>query len=414
MKKIVFTFIITAALTAVFFQSCVTYTKTSGNKNFAYLYNPVLTTIHPSVQFYFGSQSKVTLYLSLSNKNFKFVGNSTSLEMYYRAFKDFSTANTPLDSGTAIINPLQNSNKTYIALDINTQNNSNLVIYLRITDKITKSVFENYYFLNNKNTNHPYNFLVTDSATNEVISTSFAGSTVKIRHNGSDSLFVFVYKYKQNLPPPPFSTKQYTFDFPPAQSDSVFIIGNTDYLTPQYGKIYLVKADTQLQGGKIIACFNKNFPEIKTPYQMLQPIRYLTNKTEFDSYKSYKNKKQAVDDFWLNCGKNKFNAAEMIKVYYNRVILANIMFSTYKPGWQTDRGMIYIMFGPPKYVYKSSGGEKWIYSMSSSAPLQFVFRKYKNPYCENVYVLNRLLDYKPVWYQAVQTWRSGKIYSVAN
>jgi GWxTD domain-containing protein len=342
------------------------------------------------------------------------VGNTTTVEMYYRVFKDFSSVNSPLDSGTVIVNPQQNTPETNLTLDLNTGNNNNFIVYLRMKDKITKSVFENYYFLNNKNPNQPYNFLVTDSASNKVIFTSFSNSTIKIKHNSKDTLFVFVYKTKNLLPPPPFSTKQYIFDFPPPKPDSIFFIENNGYITPTMGKTYLVKADTQLQGGKIITNFNKNFPEIKTPYQMLLPIRYLTNKTEFDNYLHYKNKKQAIDDFWLNCGKNKYTAAEMIKVYYNRVVLANIMFSTFKPGWQTDRGMIYIIFGPPKYVYKSQNSEKWIYSLSGNAPLQFVFRKYKNPYCENEFVLNRLLDYKPVWYQAVQTWRSGKIYSVAN
>ena len=37
--------------------------------------------------------------------------------------------------------------------------------------------------------------------------------------------------------------------------------------------------------------------------------------------------------------------------YYRRVRFANEEFTQYKDGWKTDRGMIYILFGPPNQVF---------------------------------------------------------------
>ena len=36
--------------------------------------------------------------------------------------------------------------------------------------------------------------------------------------------------------------------------------------------------------------------------------------------------------------------------YYSRVERANILFGTFRNGWETDRGEVYIRFGPPSEV----------------------------------------------------------------
>ena len=44
------------------------------------------------------------------------------------------------------------------------------------------------------------------------------------------------------------------------------------------------------------------------------------------------------------------NRNEIMDEYYSRVGYANKNFTTYQEGWRTDRGMIYIIFGPPSNV----------------------------------------------------------------
>jgi len=46
--------------------------------------------------------------------------------------------------------------------------------------------------------------------------------------------------------------------------------------------------------------------------------------------------------------------------------MANYFFTSYKPGWMTDRGMIYIVLGPPVILHKGDDFEEWIYYNSSN------------------------------------------------
>jgi len=41
---------------------------------------------------------------------------------------------------------------------------------------------------------------------------------------------------------------------------------------------------------------------------------------------------------------------ELMEEYYSRVAVANKSFSQYMEGWKTDRGMVYIRFGPPQSI----------------------------------------------------------------
>jgi hypothetical protein len=36
--------------------------------------------------------------------------------------------------------------------------------------------------------------------------------------------------------------------------------------------------------------------------------------------------------------------------YYRRVAFANRSFTTFRDGWKTDRGMVYIILGPPDEI----------------------------------------------------------------
>ncbi len=85
-------------------------------------------------------------------------------------------------------------------------------------------------------------------------------------------------------------------------------------------------------------------------------------------------KKAAIDDFWLNIGGSLERARELLKKYYGRVKEANKHYSSYTQGWKSDRGMIYIVMGPPANIYKSKKDEIWMYGNESNPnALRFVF-----------------------------------------
>ena len=103
-------------------------------------------------------------------------------------------------------------------------------------------------------------------------------------------------------------------------------------------------------------------------------------------------------------------AKELIRIYYNRVFYANYYFSADREGWKTDRGMIFLVFGPPNTLYKSEDEEKWLYYKKPGVTIAFTFRKAKTPWSQNLYYLVRNQAPDTHWRQAVESWRAGKVY----
>ena len=89
---------------------------------------------------------------------------------------------------------------------------------------------------------------------------------------------------------------------------------------------------------------------------------------------------------------------------------ANKKFSTYKEGWKTDKGMIYIVFGEPDFVNLEDKTENWEYNTGiNQQNTRFKFNLGQNVFSENDYVLERNIMYQMPWYQAVEAWRQGII-----
>ncbi len=102
---------------------------------------------------------------------------------------------------------------------------------------------------------------------------------------------------------------------------------------------------------------------------------------------------------------------ELIKLFYNRVFFANVYFTSYIEGWRTDRGMIYIIYGLPDYIYKSGEEERWIYHPDQMGPgITFNFEYMPNPFSLNHLVLNREKVKSSEWDQFIELWNSGEIY----
>ena len=68
---------------------------------------------------------------------------------------------------------------------------------------------------------------------------------------------------------------------------------------------------------------------------------------------------------------------ELMNEFYERVHYTNVHFSDFQPGWQTDQGMIYILFGKPDTIDRSVSQDRrtvyevWIYYLINK---QFVFK----------------------------------------
>jgi GWxTD domain-containing protein len=139
---------------------------------------------------------------------------------------------------------------------------------------------------------------------------------------------------------------------------------------------------------------------------VLEPIRYLTTRKEYEKLAESKQIKLAVDSFWVKHSGSFERARSQISRYYNRVKDANVLFSSYLQGWKSDRGIIYIIYGPPNIVYRGDNKETWIYGEEGNLlSVKFNFVKVVNPLSENDYLLTKSPTYKESWYNAVATWR---------
>ncbi len=149
---------------------------------------------------------------------------------------------------------------------------------------------------------------------------------------------------------------------------------------------------------------------------MAKPLRYLTTQSEYEELQALMDKpdklRDWIDDFWIRKAGNAQRARDMLRTYYERVEAANRFFSSYHEGWKTDRGILYIIYGPPNKVYRSSAGEAWVYGNESSGlSYYFNFIRLDNPFSDNDFELERSAQYRYGWGQAVEAWRRGHIYN---
>lgn len=222
---------------------------------------------------------------------------------------------------------------------------------------------------------------------------------------------LYVRYYKRDFPiaKPPFITeKDLYFSFKP---DSMFTIGLnggiSDQLNLDKKGIYHFQTDTSRKQGFTIYRFDDNFPFVASAEEALEPLRYLTTHKEFITLDKYDNKKTAVDSFWLElAGNNEDQARKMIQKFYGRVQTANYLFTSYQEGWKTDRGIVYIIFGPPSFTNFDGKHEEWIYGERGNPySIEFNFVNVSNYLSPDDFSLIKSPVYKQAWYIALENWR---------
>jgi len=148
----------------------------------------------------------------------------------------------------------------------------------------------------------------------------------------------------------------------------------------------------------------EHFPKVKRVDDLIEPLRYITTNEEYENLKTTGLSKLKVDSFWYALTGNFERGKKLIKEYYKRVEISNELFSDYREGWRTDRGMIYMVYGPPTEVFRHDDMEIWYDAHTDS---RFIFNKESIHSDFEVYVLNRDKELKEGWAKAVSNWRNG-------
>ncbi|MBF9224344.1 GWxTD domain-containing protein [Hymenobacter ruricola] len=152
------------------------------------------------------------------------------------------------------------------------------------------------------------------------------------------------------------------------------------------------------------------YPELTTAAELIEPLRYLTTSAERQKLTDAPNPKRAVDKFWLDAAQgNQQQGKELIRRYYGRVMAANEFFAAHKAGWLTDRGLLYVVLGPPPSVRRLfDGEERWFYPDAGvdGGGVTFSFRPRPSTFAPDYYELVRRPEYELLWYAAVERWRT--------
>jgi len=170
--------------------------------------------------------------------------------------------------------------------------------------------------------------------------------------------------------------------------------------------LYLVQKDTTSTEGFAFRV-EEDYPRLAKIESLADPLIYICTKQEFDRIKQAKGDKKAFDRVILSITGDTERARNFMRSYFRRVELANEFFTSYKEGWKTDRGMIYIIFGPPDQVYRFTDREVWTYK-NSMYKVTFDFVKSSTLFDPENFVLVRDKKTQETWYEVVDLWRNAR------
>lgn len=223
------------------------------------------------------------------------------------------------------------------------------------------------------------------------------------------TLFSFFYPSLFAVPFPPMETR--LADVPKevvVENRGDFLSNIPKTLTDE--GYYFFQSDSTASTGLLLRTVHEAFPKVKDWNEMVEMTTYISTKKEHESLLLAQDKKKALDAYWLNLTRNEDAAKDLIRNYFKMVEFSNILFTDFKEGWKTDRGMVYIVMGPPKEVIFFEDREVWSYAgIDDTSKIRFTFARVKTILSPHFYTLSRSRAYQPIWFKNISQWRSGRM-----
>jgi GWxTD domain-containing protein len=132
--------------------------------------------------------------------------------------------------------------------------------------------------------------------------------------------------------------------------------------------------------------------ELMTPYKkwMDEDVTYIISEEERKAFKQLntdEEREQFVEQFWLRRDPTPdTDENEAKEEHYRRIAYANEHYASGIPGWRTDRGRIYIQYGPPdeNESHPSGGSYERPMSEGGGETQTFPFEQWRYRYIEGV------------------------------
>ncbi len=394
-------------------------TYTGSTNDVSDIYNPGSTSIHPKYELFHENDSVSILYVYLYTPELGYITSGANsqarakIKINYKVMASFQNK-AIIDTATKIINIKKEKDRLSFVTKINLKSNhlENYILQVFIKDINKNRSNLEFIYVDKTDKNSSQNFLLKYPNNSNPIFNDYIASKQKCNieyRKPVDNLYITRFDLDSSLSSPPFSSLKNEHRF---KKDTAISIKYENSINFDYSKqgVYFIQTDRESKHGKTIINLGDDYPLVQTSSKMLEPLQYLTTSEEFKHMLKQPNKKIVVDNFWLNTTDNINMAKEMIRIFYSRVFYSNILFTSYKEGWKTDRGMIYIILGPPRYLYIGDNYEKWVYDDNDANFFHINFKKKKHKFTENNFILERGVKYKDYWTEAVAYWREGKIY----
>lgn len=132
--------------------------------------------------------------------------------------------------------------------------------------------------------------------------------------------------------------------------------------------------------------------ELLTPYRkwLSDDVVYIITDEERKSFKNMQTdeeREQFIEQFWMRRDPTPDTQENEYKEeHYRRIAYANERFASGIPGWKTDRGMIYITFGPADEIesHPSGGTYERPYEEGGGTTSTYPFEKWRYRYLQGV------------------------------
>ena len=385
-------------LSLIFFtvtMSC--FGQAIGNLNLNYIYNPQ-NEVDLQLKLVKG-QNEIKIYYSLQAATVQFTTESCSISWQRR--DSFSQREGTEITPVEIQAPVTTDGKKKGVLSFPIPEKPWLLV-AKVSNATSP---KNWVYIKTIEANYPVNAYLT--GVSGILNKPFVSTTSDYTVHGSGSgkpLRVSFYKNIFNPASPPFVESESEVDrfmF----HDSTFTLENENKIKFAATGLYLLQEDTTATEGIAFRSTHEAYPKYTRVDDLVNPLIYVCVKEEFDELKKANGDKAKFDKVILDITKDKERAKNFMRSYFRRVELANLYFSSYKEGWKTDRGMIYLIYGAPSEVIKTAQNETWNYAGSKQS---FTFVKTGSVYDPDYYVLVREKRFTESWFSTIDLWRKSR------
>ncbi len=142
--------------------------------------------------------------------------------------------------------------------------------------------------------------------------------------------------------------------------------------------------DIDKEAGQITVHWTPGAMILNDPERAVEMIKYIASQNQMDHILDAKNPAERLkrwDEFWKSLDPTPGTPDNEVKDdYFDRIEFANQNFSILqREGWRTDRGMIFIQYGPPDQIedhpfeMETKAYQVWYYYRSGNQVREFLF-----------------------------------------